>query len=122
MNFTDVFSVPTMLDIPGMVANAKTQMGTIFTAVLGILGLILIVYGAVQIYKALTSQQGGGSWIKAGLCIFIGGWFAFASFDTLKNVSKAGSDTINSVAGTKTAIVAPSATTHIGTHSVTFDK
>lgn len=85
-----------------MLETAKTNGSDILSDIVMLVGLILVFYGAIVVFKALTTQQGGGAanWGKAALCLIIGGFMLFGGIKSLNGVSNIGKDTVQNVTGT----------------------
>lgn len=106
----NVFSFNTAATISGMIDATKGTATNVLGGVITVLGLILLFYGAFTIFKALTSQQGGGAtaWMKAALCIVIGGFMLNDGIKTFTNVASTGQDTISGIAnGNSQSVIHP---------------
>lgn len=89
LNFTIAWSIIDFLN------NGKALFNEIAGIVITIIGAILILFGAWQLFKAITAQQGsGGHYVKAALAVFIGGALVFGGWTTMSNIAKGGKTTI----------------------------
>lgn len=97
-----LFAFNSAAGLTDMLTTAKSKGSDILSDIVMLVGLILVFYGAIVVFKALTTQQGGGAanWGKAALCLIIGGFMLFGGIKSLNGVSNIGKDTVQDVTGT----------------------
>lgn len=88
--------------ISGILKNVTTTVQSWGDYVLILVGLVLIAYGAIALFKAVKGLggqggQGGGAmdWAKAILAIVIGILLTVTNISAIKDKSPINSDTIN---------------------------
>lgn len=60
-----------------------------------VIGLIIMIWAAITIAKALMSRQGGtAEWVKGGVGILVGGAFIAGGWELLQSLGEGGTDTI----------------------------
>lgn len=101
---SNLFSFNSAVSIGKMLDATKGTASNVLGGVITVFGLILLFYGAFTIFKALTSQQGGGAsaWLKAALCLIVGGFMFSDGIKTFTNVADTGKSTISGIAGGQT--------------------
>lgn len=96
----NVFTFNTAASISDIVSATRGTASNVLGGVIMVLGLILLFYGAFTVFKALTSQQGGGAtaWMKAALCIVVGGFMLNDGISTFTQIANTGKSTISGIA------------------------
>jgi hypothetical protein len=98
-----VDSLPTAAwDLESFLNNAKTYTENIGGLILMLLGVVALIWGAVQLVKKLmgnpqTSQQ--INWGTVALLIIVGGALSTGGFSLMKDVGSGGEETINDLGG-----------------------
>ena len=89
------------IDIGQMLSNGKNLLKTWGSAVIIILGVIMIVIAGVQIFKGLATQRGQqqANWVMTILLLFIGAAFALGGFNLLYQFGAAGKNTAEDLSG-----------------------
>lgn len=96
MNFT----INSGWELITMLTNAGEYLKTVGGQVVIILGICILIYGAVQVVSAIWGRQGGGgAWLKALLAFVVGGAFMIGGWQIITNISQGGNDTINQLGG-----------------------
>lgn len=64
-------------DITAVLNNVKNYFGTPVDALISLLGLAMVAYGAVMVFRAVTGRTGstGPHWLRAILAIVVGSGF-----------------------------------------------
>lgn len=75
----------------GTAKYAKTAGGALIT----LLGVLLIIFAAFKMFKAVTGQQqGGGEWLKAIVALLLGGALSVGGWKLLNTMASGGKQTI----------------------------
>ena len=92
------------IDIGNMLGNAKNLLKTWGSAIIIILGVIMIIVAAVQIFRGLATQRGQqqANWVMTILLLFIGAAFALGGFNLLYQFGAAGRNTAEDLSGDTT--------------------
>lgn len=83
--------------------NVQSSIGHWGYWIIAIVGMVLLIFGGVQLFKAIKSMggQGGGqsgmTWVKAGLAIVIGIMMLSGGFNSLAQNEQLGSGAADSV-------------------------
>lgn len=79
--------------------NAKGGVQTVGGSLIALLGVIMIIWGGVQIAKALLSHGKGQSpnWVVCIALIVVGGAFATGGLTLLSNIGRGGYSTVNDI-------------------------
>lgn len=101
--FSTLATMPQMWSLQEMLDNAKPMLEKLGGGFLVLLGVILIIYAGILIFKALVGGQQGGSkgaiWGKVVLAVVFGGGMAFGGYSLLEKVAKGGEETIKMLGG-----------------------
>lgn len=87
-------------DIVEFLTNGQDYGQKVGGALLGLAGLVAIVWGGVLGVKKLMSEQSRDSWFRAGGLIFVGGLLFFGGLNMLMNISSGAKDTVNNFGDT----------------------
>lgn len=112
MPFTAEWSLGTFLQ------NAKGLLDNWGTTFILIVGLALIIYGGIKLFKAVTGRTGstGPEWLKVILSLGIGGLLFFGGLGTLKNVGGMGDDMVKHMGG---SVIPTEVVQHVsGSHAI----
>ena len=114
MSFTDIFEVVAAAaplhpalpvadwDIVSLLTNTKSLGKVIGGAVIGLIGVILLIVGGVFVGIKLWGNPQSGvtkSWLIIGLMILIGGAMLTGGWTLLENVSSGGQKTVEELGG-----------------------
>lgn len=101
--FSTLVTMPQMWSLQEMLDNAKPMLENLGGGFLVLLGVILIIYGGIMLFKAIAGGQQSGSpaslWGKVVLAFVFGGALAFGGYKLLEQVAKGGEETIKMLGG-----------------------
>lgn len=89
--------VPHLWSLEDGLTGARSYGSKIGGIIISIIGLIIVIYAAFLIFKAITGQQGsGGTWAKAAVALVVGGALLFGGFTLFSTVTKDMNKTVES--------------------------
>ena len=85
--------------ITNLFMNAGATMKTVGSALLVLLGIIMIIVAGVKIAKGLmgNSQQQQTNWLMIAALLIVGGMFAVGGFTLISQIAAGGQDTVQSL-------------------------
>lgn len=98
---TPVPDLPTAAwDLTSALQNAGEYLKVAGGALLVLMGILAMIWGAVLLIKKLMSGQGNqDNWLKIGALIIVGGALAVAGFPLIFEIGSGGQKTIEDLGG-----------------------
>lgn len=95
------FKVPFGWDLISALNNTGSFGKKVGGAIIIVLGIILITYGAFKVFKAITGREGseGPQWFKAFLAIVAGGAMEFGAWALFESIANGGQTTVSQLGG-----------------------
>lgn len=101
--FSTLATMPQMWSLQEMLDNAKPMLEKLGGGFLVLLGVVLIIYAGILVFKAIAGGQQSGSkaslWGKVILAFTFGGVLAFGGYSLLEKVAKGGEETLKMLGG-----------------------